>query len=446
MNPEPVLGPEPEAGDGESTARVGFNVLNTIIGSGIVCLPYALHNAGFGFGLAMLGVTAVLSQFSLFALVATGQRTGTAHFSSVTRAALGTAGYHVLNWSMLVDMVGTVVLYLMLLGDLGTALAAVYLPFAVTRAAVVLCVSLVGVLPLLFFRNTGPLARLSAVSVLCLPCILLAVALRAPRYADGPGVRLPVFGPRILPAMGVLAFTFSSCHAAFPNYTGLRDRSTAAWVRASSGATAGAAAISAAFAIVGYLSFGSEARPNILDNFPESDGAINLARLLFAVSLMLTAPMGFYPIRDTATEMLKIDPTRHGVGRAWESACTVVLFAVCAGAAARFTDLGLAYELIGALSSSVVNFVLPALAYLWAGTDVSLAAVRSQWRQVPAATGNGGSREREPLLPAAADTRPPVRQQKLRARDLGLWALAWAVAAFGVWVMVLGTHAILHGA
>ncbi|KAJ2716725.1 hypothetical protein H4R19_000465 [Coemansia spiralis] len=422
------------AAAGESTLKVGFNVLNTIIGSGIVCLPYALHNAGFVFGLAMLVATAAMSQLSLYALVATGKRTGTAHFSSVTLAALGRPGYHLLNWSMIVDMIGTVILYLMILGDLATALANRYLPVAVGRACIVLGVSTVVVLPLLFFRNTGPLARLSVVSILCLPYILLAVALRAPHYAGRVKVEYPVLGPRVLPAMGVIAFTFSSCHAAFPNYAGLRERSTAAWVRASSFATASATAVSVAFAVTGYVSFGSKAQANILENFPDSDGAINLARLLFAVSLVLTTPMGFYPIRDTVTEMLKIDPERHGVSPIWESACTVVLFAVCAVSAALVTDLGLAFELIGTLSSSVVNFLLPALVFLWAGTDVSLAQIVSRCRRAGASGGEHGS-----LLPASGDS---GCCEQLRWRDVSLWALAWAVAAFGVWVMVLGTYNI----
>ncbi|KAJ2276452.1 hypothetical protein GGH14_003540, partial [Coemansia sp. RSA 370] len=114
--------------EGQSTTKVGFNVLNTIIGSGVLCLPYALHNAGFFFGLVMLGVIAVLSQFSLYALVVAGKRTGTSHFSSVTQAALGNFGYHLLNYSMIIDMVGTVILYLMIIGDMVTALANIYLP------------------------------------------------------------------------------------------------------------------------------------------------------------------------------------------------------------------------------------------------------------------------------------------------------------------------------
>ncbi|KAJ1808580.1 hypothetical protein LPJ77_002253 [Coemansia sp. RSA 2523] len=421
--------------EGQSTTKVGFNVLNTIIGSGVLCLPYALHNAGFFFGLVMLGVIAVLSQFSLYALVVAGKRTGTSHFSSVTQAALGNFGYHLLNYSMIIDMVGTVILYLMIIGDMVTALANIYLPITSSRTSVIMVVSLVVILPLLFFRNTGPLARLSVVSILCLPYIILAVALRAPQYSGKINVELSIFGPRILPAMGVLAFTYSSCHAAFPNYLGLKNRSVKAWVQASSFATAGATTISTAFAITGYLSFGSNSKANILENFPDSDNFINLGRLLFAISLIFTTPLGFYPIRDTVTEMLKIDPERHNVSRVWESICTVVLFAICAVAAALCTDLGLAYELIGALSSSVVNFLLPALVYLWAGTNVSLGQIISKWK---ASSGHGSHTEHDPLLVLASGS----TEGKPDIRDIGLWILAWTVAAFGVWVMVLGTYNI----
>ncbi|KAJ1855772.1 hypothetical protein GGH12_003115 [Coemansia sp. RSA 1822] len=421
--------------EGQSTTKVGFNVLNTIIGSGVLCLPYALHNAGFVFGLVMLGVIAVLSQFSLYALVVAGKRTGTSHFSSVTQAALGNFGYHLLNYSMVIDMIGTVILYLMIIGDMVTDLANIYLPITSSRASVIMAVSLVVILPLLFFRNTGPLARLSVVSILCLPYIILAVALRAPQYSGKINVELSIFGPRILPAMGVLAFTYSSCHAAFPNYLGLKNRSVKAWVQASSFATAGATTISTAFAITGYLSFGSNSKANILENFPDSDNFINLGRLLFAISLIFTTPLGFYPIRDTVTEMLKIDPERHNISRVWESICTVVLFAICAVAAALCTDLGLAYELIGALSSSVVNFLLPALVYLWAGTDVSLGQIISKWK---ASSSYGLHTEHDPLLVLASGS----TEGKPNIRDIGLWILAWTVAAFGVWVMVLGTYNI----
>ncbi|PIA18673.1 hypothetical protein COEREDRAFT_38835, partial [Coemansia reversa NRRL 1564] len=415
---------------------VGFNLLNTMIGSGIVALPYAIYNAGFLFGMLMLCAVALLSQFSLYALVVSGKRTGTAHFSSLSEAALGKTGYHLLNCSMLIDMVGTVILYLMLIGDMGVALADIYLPVSVSRTNVIVVISIVAILPLLFFRNTGPLSKFSIVSTMCIPYIIIAIALRAPHFAGEIKIDFSVFGPRVLPAMGILSFTFSSCHGAFPNYLGLRDRSTAAWLQASSFATAGAVAISLSLAVSGYLSFGNTSRANIFDNFPDSDNVINIGRLLFAVSLVFTAPMGFYPIRDTVTEMLKIDPERYNISRIWESICTVALFAICVVSATIFTNLGLAYELIGALSTSAVSFLLPGLIYLWAGTDVTFARIISGEKTLQSVLDRN---EDTPLLLGEDES---LEKDMVNPRDIGLWALAWVDVVFGVWVMVLGTYTI----
>ncbi|KAJ2514803.1 hypothetical protein GGI11_003963 [Coemansia sp. RSA 2049] len=430
-----IVDVQEDGGGSATTTKVAFNVLNTILGSGILCLPYALHNAGFFFGLAMLCAVALMSQFGLYVLIVTGKRTGTAHFSTVAHAALGSFGYRVLNASMIFDMVGTVVLYLMLVGDLATSLVKVYFPTtSLTRATVILVISTTLVLPQLFFRNTGPLARLSILAVLCLPYIILVVAIRAPLYSDTKIPDLTFFGPRVLPAIGVLAFTYSSCHAAFPNYLGLKDRSVRSWVRASSSATLGASAISIAFALVGFLSFGGSANPNIFANFPASDNHINLARLLFTISLLLTTPLGFYPIRDTFTEMLKIDPSRYNVNRGWEVLCTLVVFAFCVVAAALCTDLGLAYELIGTLTCSIINFVLPALIYLWAGTDISFTAIVRKWRRPDCLQ----PAENVPLLLAEPCGKPPASH--ISFRNVLLWAIAWAVVVFGLWIMVLGTY------
>ncbi|KAJ1872322.1 hypothetical protein LPJ55_003204 [Coemansia sp. RSA 990] len=422
------------AREGQSTIKVGFNVLNTIIGSGILCLPYTLHNAGFVFGLGMLVAVAFLSQFSLYALVVSGKRTGNDHFSSLTKAALGSSGYHLLNYSIIIDMVGTVILYLMIIGDMVSALGNIYLPFAVTRAGMIAVVSVVVILPLLFFRNTGPLAAFSIFSIICIPYIILAVAIRAPQYAGEVDVDFSFFGPRVLPAMGVLAFAYGSCHAAFPNYSGLRDRAVKPWVQATSFATTGAIAISSGFAISGFLSFGSSAQANILENFPETDSFINLGRLLFLMSLVFTTPLSFYPIRDTVTEMLKIDPQRHHVSPIWESICTVCLFSFCAISAMLFSNLGLAFELIGTLSSSVVNFIIPGLVFLSVGTDVTVASIVSRWRS--RANRCEGASERDLLLLPAATGHSGT---KPHLKDICMWVLAWVAAVFGVWVMILGT-------
>lgn len=46
-----------------------FNYINSIVGSGIIGIPYALHRAGFGLGLLILALVAVITDYSLILMV-----------------------------------------------------------------------------------------------------------------------------------------------------------------------------------------------------------------------------------------------------------------------------------------------------------------------------------------------------------------------------------------
>lgn len=46
-----------------------FNYINSIVGSGIIGIPYALHRAGFGLGLLLLIIVAVITDYSLILMV-----------------------------------------------------------------------------------------------------------------------------------------------------------------------------------------------------------------------------------------------------------------------------------------------------------------------------------------------------------------------------------------
>ncbi|KAJ2013872.1 hypothetical protein GGI14_005157, partial [Coemansia sp. S680] len=210
-----------------------FNVLNSIIGSGIIGLPYALSNAGMATGLAMLVVVGLVSQFAIYTLVLTGKRVGAMHYSEVAQITLGTFGYQALSASIIVSLVGVVTTYLVILGDISSSLRQTYLPAQewLTRTVAIAIVAYIFVLPLLFFRHSGPLAKYSVVSIAALPVILLIIAVRAPVYASvATATDYPVvIGPHVFRALGVLCFSYCSAHAAFQNFLGLRERTMKNW-------------------------------------------------------------------------------------------------------------------------------------------------------------------------------------------------------------------------
>uniref|UniRef100_A0A182M5G7 Putative sodium-coupled neutral amino acid transporter 11 n=1 Tax=Anopheles culicifacies TaxID=139723 RepID=A0A182M5G7_9DIPT len=48
-----------------SLPQASFNYINSIVGSGVIGIPYALHRAGFGLGLFLLVIVAVITDYSL---------------------------------------------------------------------------------------------------------------------------------------------------------------------------------------------------------------------------------------------------------------------------------------------------------------------------------------------------------------------------------------------
>ncbi|KAJ2339499.1 hypothetical protein GGH91_004467, partial [Coemansia sp. RSA 2671] len=277
-----------------------------MIGSGILALPYALKEAGFYFGIFVLVLVAFLTVFSLNTLVFSGRRAGLYKYESVSAASLGRSGYYLLSFALSVNSIGSCISYLIIVGDIVTSLAQTVfgVNFFTTRQAVIVVAAVGFTLPLLFFRTLEPLVRPSALSVLCLPVIVLIVAIRGPTYALPEPVPTPVFGPSILPAFGVIAFAYSCTQTCFQNYQTLQDRTLAAWSKATSFATATAAVIYLAFSIISYKSFGLGTQPNLLNNFDNDDVLANVARVLLAFTLTLTYPMQFYPVRDLLAECL----------------------------------------------------------------------------------------------------------------------------------------------
>ncbi|KAI8325788.1 hypothetical protein GQ54DRAFT_241636, partial [Martensiomyces pterosporus] len=350
-----------------SVTGAAFNVLNSIIGSGIIGLPYALNSAGMATGLLLLLAVGLISQFASYTLVLTGKRVGAMHYSEVAYLTLGTSGYRLLNVSMVVALVGGVVTYLIILGDIISSLRQTYLPSQewATRSTIIMLSSYTCILPLLFFRHAGPLSRFSVVSIVALPIILLIIGVRAPIYAATSIEYPPLVGRNVFPALGVLSFSYCSAHAAFQNFLGLKHRTLHNWAQSTTLATWPAILICCSFASVGLLSFGSSVHANIFLNFPATDVYINVAQVLFCLTLVLTFPLSFYAIRDTLTHALQIHaPQRANRARVYESLVTVVVFSLLVFVATQCTDLGLAYELVGTAAASVISFVFPALIFL----------------------------------------------------------------------------------
>ncbi|ORX88387.1 hypothetical protein K493DRAFT_268405 [Basidiobolus meristosporus CBS 931.73] len=372
-----------------SISGVAFNVLNTIIGSGILGLPYAVKQAGFVTGLIVLAFVGVLTDFSLRMLVKSGRQAGIYHYSMLANSTLGKVGSFFLNIFILFNGLGIAISYLIIIGDTLPLLAAQYVPgFGVLQNrifGIVMC-SIIFIFPLLFFRTLAPLAKFSAISIGCLPVICIIVAIRAPSYAKDYEIKYTVFGDNIFPAIGVMSFAYVVSHSTFLNYCTLKNPTQKRWSIASMAAVGGSAVIYLAFSAIGFASFGNSLDSNVFTNFPRDDIAINVARLCLIITMFLTYPCVFYSARMVTNIMLRFETETKTPTKMQHILVNVGLFLVTLAIGLPVKNLGTVYQLIGALCASGISYIIPALIYMsvfWDLKGIWLRATRVFRKNAP---------------------------------------------------------------
>ncbi|OMJ10118.1 putative sodium-coupled neutral amino acid transporter 11 [Smittium culicis] len=241
-------------------------------------------------------------------------------------------------------------------------------------------------LPLLFFKTLEPLAKFSEASIIFVPLVIIIFIIRAPVYFETEMMssvsnnllssvpKFNFFGSNPLPAIGIIAFALMCTQTAYQNYQSIDKSIANGWRKASRFAVIVCVIIYLTFSIIGYLIFGNKVSPNVLNNFPETDNYINFARVLMALSIILTYPMQFYPMREillpvfniTQEEAAPPSPFIENPNNASSSReqSTAIDATFNPKDTILVKDLGLLYKLIGTASASLLAFVFPAAIYL----------------------------------------------------------------------------------
>ncbi|KAF9186665.1 hypothetical protein BGZ51_009338 [Haplosporangium sp. Z 767] len=305
---------------------------------------------------------------------------------------MGSLGFYLLNGIIFFQTAGACITYMIVIGDTIPIMLGI-LGFQVPREWVIFVSSLLFILPLLFYRSIGSLARVSMVSVMLLPPILFAVAVRGFEYAPDHKRTFSFVGDNVFPAIGVMAFAMLSAQTAFLNFTTLATPTRKAWGQATGIAVSLSWVISFVFAIIGFLSFGDDVQPNIFNSFPPTDGLINFGRFLLGFSMFLTFPQAFYPARATIHKILGHEDNFSDPTDKEHFYTTIGLFVPILVCGVFIADLGLLYQLIGGFCSTFLAYIIPGLCYFlvfWGGKGSRQSGVLQN-----RGAGDGGEEEDE---------------------------------------------------
>ncbi|KAG8460572.1 hypothetical protein KFE25_011347 [Diacronema lutheri] len=300
------------------------NLCNTIVGAGILGLPYALARCGLLLGVGLLLGCALGCALSLHLLARSAHTTGVrpASFYSVANAAIPRWAF-VIDLAVAVKCFGVATSYLIVAGDMLPLVCAhlrlhpafssreLWVVLASTVAAPLACASRLDVM-----KYTSALAIACVVYLAVLALATLAWPSLACAHARGASdCRGPV---RLRPDDGALrvlsifVFGFTCQQNVFSVVNELRKPTLARIDLVVGASVLLALALYLPVGVGGYLTYGSHVAPDVLLSYPPDSPWVTAARAALAVVVVLSYPLQAHPSRRCFLTLLR--SARRGGG------------------------------------------------------------------------------------------------------------------------------------
>ncbi|KAL2126233.1 hypothetical protein VTI74DRAFT_1375 [Chaetomium olivicolor] len=114
-------------------------------------------------------------------------------------------------------------------------------------------------------------------------------------------------------------------------------------------------------ALSGFLTFGDKTQGNVLNNFPQDNTMVNIARLCFGLNMLTTLPLEAFVCREV---MLNY----YFPGEPFSMNLHLILTSSLVFSAMVLSlltcDLGTVFDLVGGTSAAAMAYILPPLCYI----------------------------------------------------------------------------------
>ena len=288
------------------------NLVNSIVGAGIIGIPYALRMSGLWAGVLLLILVAALTDKSLRLLVEQASfHPRLCHlpvhtFEDLASYPYGKVGSGFVLFNMFVMAYGAMVAYLLIIKDtVPTAMGYDHGTHMVERNLILVATSLVVMLPLSMQRDMASLACTSAFSVAADIVLVVFIAAFSPiketvAANGGFGQVLRNDGinySTLFIGLGILSTAMACQHSAFIVANSLENKTRRRWGRVTNQSIALSAMLCLILGVCGYLGFLGSTQGDVLNSFPHDSMQANVARLLLAFTMFLTYPMESFVAR-----------------------------------------------------------------------------------------------------------------------------------------------------
>ena len=352
-----------------------FNLLNSVLGIGLLSVPNSFINTGFVLSYVILIIMAVLSYFATAIVIQLQKETNAPGFDELAFKILGKVGSVSLSVLSLFFLVCGLLSYLIVAGDMllsWFSLAGLNWSSLWPRAAVIgiygVCLPILMTIP----RSIKFLEYFSTATMICLTfytiCMIYKFFAIVPSNGINKTCDVVKAGMGIFSTLSIYGLTFSLpvvCIPIIKNYepnttkrklTGLYTIILCLVIVAITG-------------FAGYSIFGSSANSNILNSFENDDVLIIIVRIGFFIVVTCAYPLLAQNVFGNWSQLIYHVNVASQLPNAKRAVILIIGNGIPLLIAMFLSSIKPALSVSGSLGGCIVNFMFPGLLYVKHSTE-----------------------------------------------------------------------------
>jgi len=310
MTTADILVPECDHPSRKSTIMVaGFNLTASIMGGGVLSIPFAFSKTGIVLGSLLMVVAAITTERSMYLLCLCARMTGAKSFGEVGEVAFGKKMEYFISCILCVFLCFAIIGYMVLAKDIWTSVISVIGHMQTPpNDELVLAAIIILIVPLLVQKSLHALRFSCYVGVFSVSTLCLALVRHALSVPVWSNIMLWSTNLEdILVAFPIISLSFLGIFNVLPIQNALIEPSRPRILLVIDGAITTVFTISLIFGLAGYLYAGEKTDGNILKNC-ETAGDFNLllGKLGCGTMVTLAIPMMMVPCRSCLLEIVDV--------------------------------------------------------------------------------------------------------------------------------------------
>ena len=279
----------------------GWNVSNLIQGTGILGIPFAVHQGGWAAVFSIFLVAALCcytGKLLISSLYEESKKTGIkrrlrVNYPEVGEAVYKRLGFNLVSLVQVVEMFGGVTMYIVLLGTVLGELLQAKTGLGTYEWAAISCVL---ALPSLFIKRMSIISWLSLMAVFALmSSIVVMISFAITKHQSWKLSNIPQFNPTTFPiGFGIVVFSYCA-HAVFPSIESSMKKPES-FNMMMNWAFVFAAIVKALLGVFMVLAFGDNTKEVATVNLLENTGFSVTANALVITNVMLAIPLAMFVV------------------------------------------------------------------------------------------------------------------------------------------------------